>query len=89
MDKQNIAQAPLKKNETTEELVRKFLKAYRSIEIEMDDLRERKKELMEEYKDKLDKKALTQAIRVAKIKSKVDAKDTFDQYCDILDKEIL
>jgi len=81
--------APIKKSETTEQLVRSFMKQYRSIENELSDLKERKKDLVEEYKDKLDKKALTQAIRVAKIKAKVDAKDTFEQYCHILDSEVM
>lgn len=71
----------------TKELVREFMKRWTNVENELTLLREDQKALVEEFKDKIDMKTLKQAIRVAKIREKVDHKDTFDSFVDILEKD--
>ena len=58
-------------SETVKELVERLTR----IESEQKLLSEGKKHLIAEYKDKLDVKAVQAAIRVAKIKAKLDTSD--------------
>ena len=58
-------------SETVKELVERLTR----IESEQKLLAEDKKHLIAEYKDKLDVKAVQAAIRVAKIKAKLDTSD--------------
>lgn len=67
-------------------LVDEFMSRYDTIENEIDLLKEDQKQLVEDYGDRLDTKTLKQAIRTVKIKKKVNHKDTFDAFVDILDK---
>jgi uncharacterized protein (UPF0335 family) len=67
-------------------LVDEFMKRYENVENELELLKEDQKELIEEFSDRLDMKTLKQAIRTVKIKKKVDHKDTYDAFCDILDR---
>lgn len=68
------------------QVVNEFVDRYSNIENEMSMLKEDQKNLVEEYSDRLDVKTLRQAIRAANIKKKVDHKDTFDAFVDILDR---
>ena len=68
-------------------LVEEFIDKFNSIEQELDLLKESQKELVEEYSDRLDMKTLKAAMRTVKIKKKVDHKDTFDVFCEILDQK--
>ena len=58
-------------NETVKELIERLTR----IESEQKLLTEDKKHLIAEYKDKLDVKAVQAAIRVAKIRAKLDTSD--------------
>jgi uncharacterized protein (UPF0335 family) len=69
-----------------EKLVVEFMDRYTSVENEIELLSEDQKNLVEEYSDRLDIKTLKQAIRTIKIRKKVDHKDTFDSFCEILSK---
>lgn len=66
--------------------VGEFVRRLKNIENEMDLLKEQRKDLIEEFKEQLDMKTLNAAIRSIKIKKKVQHKDTFDIFCDILEK---
>jgi len=66
------------------ELVSEFIDKARSIENEIDTLKADQKELIEEYKDKLDMKTLQAAMRTIKIIKKVGARDTYDTFVEIL-----
>lgn len=68
------------------EVVGEFVRRLKVVEGEMDLLKESKKDLIEEFKDKLDMKTLNAAIRAVKIKKKVNHKDTFDAFVDILEE---
>lgn len=63
-----------------------FVRRLKSVENEMELLKEQRKDLIEEYKEQLDMKTLNAAIRTVKIKKKVDHVDTFDVFVDILEK---
>jgi uncharacterized protein (UPF0335 family) len=67
-----------------EPIIKEFVDKLKSIDNEIELLAQDRKELFEEYKDKLDVKTLRQAMRVAAIKEKVDKKDTFDTFVHIL-----
>ena len=56
---------------SNKELVSEFIERYLRIEGELSLLQEDRKVLFEEFKEKLDIKALRAAIRIAKIKSKL------------------
>lgn len=71
------------------ETVREFMKRLTNIENEIGLLNEDKKNLVEEFSDKLDVKTLKQAIRMVKIREKVDRKSTFDAFVDILEQDDL
>lgn len=65
-------------------VVSEFVDRFKSIENELDLLKESQKELIEEYKDKLDMKTLKAAMRTIKIQKAVNHKHTYDIFCDIL-----
>lgn len=69
------------------ELVSEFIDKVKSIENEIETLKADQKELIEEYKDKLDMKTLQAAMRTVKIKKKVGFKDTFDTFCMIIESK--
>ena len=69
------------------EVVRDFMKRLTNIENEFGLLNEDKKNLVEEFSDKLDVKTLKQAIRMVKIREKVNHKDAFDAFVDMLEKD--
>jgi hypothetical protein len=68
-------------------LVSEFVDRLKSIENEIDTLKQDQKELVEEYSDRLDVKTLQAAMRTVKIKKKVGYKDTFDTFVDILEEK--
>ena len=57
------------------------------IENEIQVLNEQKKELVEEYKEKIDTKTLKLAMRIIDIEKKVLHKDTFETFIEILHEE--
>jgi uncharacterized protein (UPF0335 family) len=65
--------------------VQEFIKRLNTIENEMTVLREDRKELMEEFSEKIDVKTLQAAMKIAKIKAQVAHKDAFDHFLEVLD----
>lgn len=68
-------------------LVVEFVEKFKSIENEIDLLKDSQKELFEEYEDKLDIKTLKSAMRTVKIKKNVNHMETYEAFCDILDQK--
>jgi uncharacterized protein (UPF0335 family) len=68
-----------------EPLVKEFMDKLKRIDSEIELLTLDRKELFEEYKEKIDMKTLKQAIRVAAIREKVERKDTFDTFVHLLE----
>ena len=67
-----------------------LLKRYTTIESEIKLLQDDKKQLLSEFKDKVDPKAFQAALRTAKIMSKVrpEEKQDFEQALLVLEKEL-
>jgi len=65
-------------------IVAEYLQRRTNVENEIQSLKEDLKSLDEEYKKKLDMKTLRAALQVLKIESKVDHKDTFDAFLEVL-----
>ena len=66
------------------DLVAEFVKRACTIDSEIECLKEDRKDLVKEFKEKLDMKTLTAALRVVKIQNAVGAKDTFDMFVEVL-----
>lgn len=80
----NIAVMQPDEVNTLRTLVKEFTSKIESIDNEIDLLKQDRKELIEEYSEKLDYKTLSAALRVAKIQSEVAHKDTFDLFMEVL-----
>jgi len=73
-----------------ETVVKEFMERLTSIENEMKLLGDDRKALMEEYKDKIDLKALGAAIRIVRIKSRLGASEPeCENYIDQIDGRIV
>ena len=70
--------------------ISELLKKYTTIESEIKFLQDDKKQLLAEFKDKVDPKAFQAALRTAKIMSKISPteKQDFDQALLVLEKEL-
>ena len=68
-------------------LVKEFIGKVESVENEIELLKTDRKELIEEYSEKLDMKTLTAALRVIKIQKGVQHKDTYDLFVEALSEE--
>lgn len=69
-----------------EPIIQEFVEKMKRIKNEQELLKQDEKDLMEEYKEKLDMKALKAAMRVVAVREKVDHKDTFDSMVEVLER---
>ena len=65
-------------------LVKEFMGKMESIDNEIEQLKVDRKELIEEYSDKLDVKTLQLALRVLKLQASVQRKDAYDLFIEAL-----
>lgn len=65
-------------------LVKEFMNRVSSVDNEIEQLKEDRKGLLEEYSDKLDMKTLQAALKVLKIQQGVQHKDTYDLFIEAL-----
>jgi uncharacterized protein (UPF0335 family) len=65
-------------------VVSEFLERYKSIESELELLKDSQKELVEEFKERLDMKTLQAAMRTVKIEKKVNHRDTYETFLELL-----
>lgn len=65
-------------------LVKEFVGKIEAVDNEIEMLKEDRKEIIEEYSEKLDYKTLQAALRVVKIQESVEHKDTFDLFMEAL-----
>ena len=72
---------------TLKALVKEFVNRLNNIDNEMELLKEDRKTLIDEYKNKLDMKTLTASMKVAKIENTVAHRDTFDIFLEVLREE--
>lgn len=68
-------------------LVEEFLGKVQHIDNEIQLLKDDRKDLFEEYSDRLDMKTLKAALSIIKIQKGVAHKDTFDCFMEVLEKE--
>lgn len=68
------------------EVVKEFVTRLQNVDNEIELLKQDRKELLEEFSDKLDVKTLQAAIRVTKIQSEVSHKDTFELFMEALNE---
>lgn len=68
-------------------LVEEFLGKLQNIDNEIQLLKDDRKELFEEYSDRLDMRTLKAALRIVEIRKGVAHKDTFDCFMEVLEKE--
>lgn len=67
-------------------LVEEFLGKVQHIDNEIQLLKDDRKELFEEYSDRLDMKTLKAALSIVKIQKGVAHKDTFDVFLEVLER---
>ena len=65
-------------------LVKEFVGKIEAVDNEIEMLKEDRKEIIEEYTEKLDYKTLQAALKVVKIQQGVEHKDTFDLFMEAL-----
>jgi uncharacterized protein (UPF0335 family) len=65
-------------------VVDEFMGKIVSIDNEIETLKQDRKEVIEEYKDRLDVKTLNTALRVVKLQNSVAHKDAFDLFIEVL-----
>lgn len=65
-------------------VVKEFMQRLENIDNELETLKEDRKELVEEFKSKLDMKTLQAVLKVLKIKQGVAHQDTFDVFMEVL-----
>lgn len=68
-------------------LVKDFITKIESVDNEIELLKGDRKEIVEEFSEKLDMKTLTAALRVIKIQKGVQHKDTYDLFVEALKEE--
>lgn len=66
-------------------IVEEFTKKIAYVENEMETLKEDRKAIVEEYKEKLDMKTLNAAMKIVKVKRGAEHKHTLDTFLDILE----
>ena len=85
----DIDVATLQPSELNElkKVAEEFINRAQGIDNEIKMLQEDRKTLVEEFEEKLDIKTLALAMKVLKIESTVDRKDTFDMFVEILKEQ--
>lgn len=58
------------------------------IDMEIDELKQAKKDLKAEYADRIDMQAAQQVLRTINILKKVDARQTYDEFLNALEKKM-
>ena len=80
----NLAQLQPDEINSLRELVKEFISKVENVDNEIELLKQDRKELLEEYSEKLDMKTLTAALKVVKIQNGVEHKDTYDLFVEAL-----
>ncbi len=63
-----------------------FVKRLKTVDTELETLKEDRSELIKEFKEKLDMKTFRLAMQSCKIQKKVENKDTFDIFCELIEE---
>ena len=68
-------------------LVKEFINRVTNVDNEIELLKEDRKELLEEFKEKLDVKTLQAALKVLRIQQGVQHRDTYDLFIETLSEQ--
>lgn len=80
----NVANLQPDEINTLRALVKEFISKIESVDNEIELLKTDRKEIIEEYQEKLDMKTLQAALKVVKIQQGVEHKDTYDLFLEAL-----
>jgi len=80
----NIAELQPDEINALRTLVKEFMQKIESVDNELELLKQDRKEIIEEYQEKLDMKTLQAALKVVKIQQGVEHKDTYDLFLEAL-----
>ena len=80
----NVAQMQPDEINALRALVKEFTGKVEMVDNEIELLKQDRKEIVEEYAEKLDFKTLMAALKVVKIQNEVAHKDTFDLFMEVL-----
>lgn len=80
----NVAQLQPDELNSLKSLVKEFVGKIESVDNEIELLKNDRKEIIEEYTEKLDMKTLQAALKVVKIQNEVVHRDTFDLFLEAL-----
>lgn len=80
----NVAELQPDELNELKKLALEFVEKVQNIDNEIETLKMDRKEIFEEYSEKLDMKTLTAALRTLKIESTVAHKDTYDMFLEAL-----
>lgn len=80
----NVAELQPDEINSLRTLVKEFMQKIESVDNEIELLKTDRKEIIEEYQEKLDMKTLQAALRVVKIQQGVEHKDTYDLFLEAL-----
>jgi uncharacterized protein (UPF0335 family) len=84
--KEHVDIATLQPDELNElkKVVQEFINRLQNVDNEISTLKEDRKSLLEEYKEKLDVKMFQTALKVVQIESKVERKGSYDAFIEVL-----
>jgi len=68
------------------ETIAEFVKRLTALDNELAELKESRKDLLDEFRKKLDMKTMMVALRIVKLESNIEHKSTYDTFKDILDE---
>ena len=80
----NVAELQPDELNALKALVKEFMTKVQNVDNEIELLKEDRKDLIEDYKQKLDYKTLLAALKVIKIQAGVEHKDTYDLFLEAL-----
>lgn len=80
----NVAELQPDEINSLRSLVKEFIQKIESVDNEIELLKQDRKEIIEEYQDKLDMKTLQSALKVVKIQQGVEHRDTYDLFMEAL-----
>ena len=80
----NVAELQPDELNELKRVMREFMTRLTNIDSEIKGLKESRKDLIDEFSEKLDVKMLNTAIKVVEIEANIDRKDTYDTFKDLL-----
>ncbi len=79
--------SPVDSGVVDKKVVEEFIDRFKNLENEMAEIKESQKELIAEFKEKIDMKTMKKAMSFVKLKKTVDRKETFDEMVEILEEK--